>query len=68
MLNVKTRSFTAFYSDGSKYSLSFWRDGRNGWMLRDHQGYVRTLENTWHDSVPRIRAVLENYGLTADIS
>lgn len=68
-------------AEGNKYSWRFWREtgmtwvctGRkprrlDAWMLEDHEGCVRTLESTWADSVPCIRMILENYGLTANIS
>ena len=43
--------------------------GRGYWYLREPDGgYVRTLERTWAESVPRIRTILENHGLTADVS
>jgi hypothetical protein len=38
------------------------------WFLEDYTGYVRTLERNWLDSVPRIRMILENHGMTAEIS
>ena len=54
-------------ADGKRYRWAFSKDGKY-WMLRDHEGYVRTLEENWISSVPRIRAILENYGLTCEVS
>jgi len=62
----KTR-FTARDKAGKKYTWAFWRE--NGWWyLSDCDGYVRTLEKTWLESVPLIRLVLSNYDMTANIS
>lgn len=36
------------------------------WELTDHDGYVRVLEPTWLQSVPRIKLCASNYGLTLD--
>lgn len=59
--------FFAFDRAGRRFQWAFWRqDGM--WFLRDHEGYRRTLEQTWYNSVPRIRAILENYGLKAEVS
>ena len=62
--------FTATASDGTKFTWRFWYDSRTpaAWMLQDHEGYVRTLERTWRDSVPRIQATVANYGLTAEVN
>jgi hypothetical protein len=38
------------------------------WLLTDHTGYERTLERAWTDSVPRIRSILANHGLEANVS
>ena len=64
------KTFTATDALGNKYRWGFWRDSRNPatWMLRDHEGYIRTLESNWIDSAARIRAILENYGLTAEVN
>jgi hypothetical protein len=64
----KKKSFTAFKA-GHRYSWKFWRDAASQlWFLEDYTGYVRTLERNWLDSVPRIRMILENHGMTAEIS
>ena len=62
--------FTAVHSeDGTRHKFAFWRDpDQNHWMLLDDQDYVRVLEPTWRESVPRIKAILANFGMTADIS
>lgn len=70
---AKTTTFTATDAAGNKYKWSFWRDPRADnkkglWFLKDPDGYVRSLENTWIDSVPRIRTILENHDMKADIS
>jgi hypothetical protein len=36
------------------------------WELTDHDGYLRVLEPTWIQSVPRIKLCAENHGLTLD--
>lgn len=36
------------------------------WELTDHDGYVRVLEPTWIQSVPRVKLCASNYGLTLD--
>jgi hypothetical protein len=36
------------------------------WELTDHDGYVRVLEPTWLQSVPRIKLCADNHGLTLD--
>jgi hypothetical protein len=38
----------------------------NAWELTDHDGYLRVLEPTWIQSVPRIKLCADNYGLTLD--
>jgi len=57
-------------SAGKAYRWRFWRDARPPayWMLADHTGHVRTLETTWAESVHRIRVILSNHGLTAEVS
>ena len=64
------KTFTARNKDGKTYRWQFWRDARPPayWMLKDHEGHIRTLERTWIDSVPHIHAILESYGMHADIS
>ena len=64
--SVKKTCLIARDSKGNKYLWKFWRSlGLGYWMLQDHDGYVRTLEARWIDSVPRIRLILHNYGLTS---
>ena len=63
----QTTQFFAEDAEGKRYKWSFWRAG-GIWFLRDHNDYVRTLETTWNASVSRIRSILENHGLKADIS
>ena len=66
---MKTTTFTAFDEQGNKYRWAFWFDkGYKVWFLRDHEGYVRRMAENWQDSVPRIRMVLSNYGMTAEVS
>jgi hypothetical protein len=36
--------------------------------LRDLDGYERRMGDNWYDSIQRIQMVLENYGMTAEIS
>lgn len=36
------------------------------WELTDHDGYVRVLEPTWIQSVPRIKLCASNYDMTLD--
>lgn len=52
--------------DGKQVSWSFYRDCRKpaAWMLRDHTGYLRTLEATYAESVPRVRVIAYNHGFT----
>ena len=65
---MKKARFTAFKS-GHRYTWKFWRDDTSrSWFLEDYTGYTRALEATWRDSVPRIRMILENHGMTARIS
>ncbi len=65
----KVTAFFAHDKDGNRYRWSFWRDAAAGyWMLRDCDGYVRTMERTWTASVPRIQGTLANYDMTATIS
>jgi hypothetical protein len=67
--DVKVTRFTATDATGTAFSWAFWYDkGYRAWFLRDPEGYERRMESTWIDSVPRIRMVLENYGMAASIS
>lgn len=55
-------------SDGRIHKWHFAK-ARGYWFLREPDGgYVRTLEKTWAESVPRIRVIFENYGLTTEVS
>jgi hypothetical protein len=64
----KKKCFTATKA-GHRYSWKFWRDPVLGlWFLQDYTGYTRTLESRWADSVLRIRVILENHGMTAEVS
>ena len=66
---AKVTRFTARDAEGLEYNWAFWYDsGYRAWFLRDCDRYERRLEHTWIDSVPRIHAILSNYGMTADIS
>lgn len=68
---MKVTTFHITYREtGERFKWAFWRDPRKPahWMLRDHEGYVRTLEPTWADSVPRIRLIADNYGCDCNIS
>lgn len=62
--------FTVTDSEGTTRQWAFYRDGRTPqmWMLRDHTGYLRTLEKTWNDSVVRIQAIAANHGFTTNVS
>jgi hypothetical protein len=64
---MKTTNFKATYIDGTKYTWSFYRDGKY-WYLKDYTGYVRTLEKTWADSVPIIHTILGNYNMDTKLS
>ncbi len=65
----KVTRFTATDADGNKHIWAFWRDAAaNRWMLRDSDGYVRTMEPTWLASVSRFQGTLNNYGMSANIS
>lgn len=51
---------------GRRVLWSLYRDCRKPslWMLRDHAGYLRTLEATYAESVPRVRMIADNHGYT----
>jgi hypothetical protein len=67
--DVKVTRFTARDENGTEYRWAFWYDqGYRAWFLRDCEGYERRVADTWIDSVPRIRTILHNYGMTATIS
>ena len=65
----KATRFIARDSDGASYSWFFRYDGLlKAWILGDYTGHVRILESNWFNSVPRIRTILANHGMTAEIS
>lgn len=72
MENTATRKTTRFIakdSEGACYSWFFRYDGLvKAWILGDYTGHIRILESNWFSSVPRIRMILENHGMSADIS
>ena len=64
----KWNAFTAVYAaDRSQQQWAFRKEG-NHWMLRDGEGYVRTMEKTWRGSLPRINLCLENHGMETRLS
>lgn len=65
----KSKRFSAKDADGATYSWYFrYSPSLRVWVLGDYTGYERILEITWRDSVPRIRAILANHGMAAEIS
>lgn len=65
----KVTRFTARDASGNEYRWAFWYDkGYKAWFLRDYEGYERRAGDNWRDSVPYIKMVLSNYGMTANIS
>jgi len=69
---MKKTTFTATYTgegsdNGKKFRWSFFKDGEE-WILEDYEGYIRTLEKTWRDSVPVIHQILAGYRMEAEIS
>jgi hypothetical protein len=59
--------------EGASFVWKYWRlEASRGfsavWMLESHDGAVRTLENTWADSVPIIKLIASNYGLQTNVS
>lgn len=66
---AKVTRFTARDAEGTEYRWAFWYDkGYKAWFLRDSDDYERRLQATWIDSVPQIRMILDNYGMSAAIS
>lgn len=64
---MKTMRIRLLDNHGTAYFWSAYREKTTSghfWMLRDHTGYIRACESRWVDSVPRIKAVAENHGLT----
>ena len=49
---------------GEQFKWRFWRDTRSPsyWVLQTHDNELRTLEQNWINSVPRINLTAENYG------
>jgi hypothetical protein len=70
---MKMTSFKAIYEGtgedyGKPFTWKFYRDSKYGWTLIDFNGYERTLEKTWIDSLPVIRRILSNHGMTCPLS
>ena len=74
---MKAASFLATYRPHPSLNLpdaekrfrwTYWKETNGFWMLKDPEGYVRTIEKTWKDSVPKIRTVLNNHAMEAEIS
>jgi len=71
---AKTTRFTCKDAEGNAYIWSFWKESQahraqdRRWMMKDHEGYVRVLELTWIDSLPRMLLTIENYGFTSSLS
>jgi hypothetical protein len=70
---MKTTSFKAIYQGtgedhGKSFTWKFYRDPKHGWSLIDYNGYERTLEKTWIDSLPVIQRILSNHGMTCPLS
>ena len=53
-------------ASGSKFKWNVVRDANKpaAWVLTDHTGYKRVLDEFWATSVPRIKLIAENHGLT----
>ena len=65
----KTTRFIAKDSEGASYSWFFRYDVLlKAWVLGDYTGHVRVLESNWFNSVPRIRTILANHGMTAEVN
>jgi hypothetical protein len=43
-----------------------WRDVRKPalWVIRDHEGYTRTMDDVWATTAQRILLLADNYALT----
>ena len=70
---MKKISFKAIYTGtgkdhGKPFTWNFYRDAKHGWTLEDWNGYERTLEKTWIDSLPVIQRILSNHGMTCPLS
>ncbi len=65
----KVTRFTAKDAEGNSHSWAFWYDkGYKAWFLRDCDGYERRMADTWIDTAPRIRLILHNYDMTAEVN
>jgi hypothetical protein len=64
---MKVVTFTAKDKSDKGHKWAFWREAGT-WMLRDYTGYVRALEKTWFDSVPKIKLIVENHGMSCNVS
>jgi len=47
--------------NGKSFTWSYHKGGSGYWVLTDYDGYERTLEKTWTESLPAIRQCLENH-------
>jgi len=70
---MKTTLFKAIYEGsgedkGRTFIWKVYRDLKHGWTLIDYNGHKRTLEATWVDSLPTIRRILSNHGMTCPLS
>jgi hypothetical protein len=66
--DVAWRTFKASTETGH-VMWAFGRSAKSGvWFLRDHDGYIRTLDRTWIDSAPMIQRTVENYGFTCTVN
>lgn len=55
--------------DGTKQTWHFYASRLHGaWVLEEPDGYCRILEQSWRESVPRIREIAANYGAKVDVS
>lgn len=75
----KTVRFNATHADGRKFVWHMYREPKvhvvhakhsyTGpmWMLATHDGCIRGLERTWHDSVADVHMIAANYGCTVNI-
>jgi hypothetical protein len=62
------KNFTVTYKEtGEKLKWAFRKNGKY-WFLKDHEDYVRTLESSWIDSVPKLLDIAYNYGMECRIS
>lgn len=66
-MDTNKNRLTMCDAGGKAHTWRYWKEGQF-WMLEAPDGYKRTLEKTWRDSVPRIQAIAENHGLTVVVS